>query len=87
MAYILYIDVIKMVKVSVKDETKEDRFKRIASARTSRILDDLRLLGNCANTGTYSYSEEDVNKIFSVLEKESKRVKSLFNKPKTKFSL
>ena len=76
-----------MPKVSVKDETKEERFKRIASARTLRILDDLRLLGNCANTGTYAYSEEDLSKIFSTIEKELKRVKILFNKPETKFSL
>ncbi len=76
-----------MVKISVKDETKEERFKRIASARTSRILDDLRLLGNCANKGTYSYSEQDVNKIFSTMDKELKRVKGLFSKHEDNFSL
>jgi hypothetical protein len=76
-----------MAKNSVKNETKGEKFKRIASYRTLRILDDLRLLGNCANKGTYAYSEEDVNKIFSTLEKELKRVKTLFNKPETKFSL
>ena len=77
---------IRMSKVSVKNETKEDKFKRIAAARTLRILDDLRLLGNCANTGTYSYSEEDISKIFSAIEKEVRRIKILFNKPETKFS-
>ena len=76
-----------MSKESVKDETKEDKFKRIATARTLRILNDLRLLGNCANTNTYSYSEADINKIFSAAEKEFKRVKALFADPKVKFEL
>ena len=76
-----------MSKVSVKDETKNDRFKRIATARTLRILDDLRLLGNCSNRGTYTYSEEDITKIFSAVEKETKRVKTLFSEANTKFEL
>jgi hypothetical protein len=62
-------------------------FKRIASSRTKRVLDDVRLLGNCSNINTYAYSEEDMNKIFAAIEKEVKRVKSLFNQPITEFSL
>lgn len=76
-----------MPKIFVKNETKNEKFKRIASARTLRILDDLRLLGNCANTGSYIYDEEDISKIFTTVDKELKRVKTLFNKPETKFSL
>lgn len=77
----------EMVKLKVKNETKEDKFKRIASARTRRIIRDLRLLGNCSNTNTYAYSSKKVNKIFSTIEKEVRRVKSLFNKPNVEFSL
>ena len=76
-----------MVKEKVHGETKEEKFKRIAEARTLRILNDLRLLGNCANMSVYSYTHQDVNKIFSTLEKELKRVNGLFDKPKNKFSL
>ena len=76
-----------MVKLRVEGETKEAKFKRIAAARTRRILRDLRLLGNCSNTSTYSYDVKDVNTIFSTIEKEVKRVKSLFNKPHVDFSL
>ena len=76
-----------MVKPKVDGETKQDKFRRIATARTVRILEDLRLLGNCANTNTYSYNGQDTNKIFSTIEKEVKRVKSLFDKPKVEFSL
>lgn len=76
-----------MTKERVDGETKEEKFKRIAEARTLRILNDLRLLGNCANSGVYSYTFQDVNKIFSTMDKEVKRIKSLFDKPKVKFSL
>lgn len=67
-----------MVKPKYENESKQDRFKRIASFRTNRILDDLRLLGNCSNTSAYSYTDEDVKKIFGALDSELRRVKSLF---------
>ncbi|MEM3503724.1 MAG: hypothetical protein QW134_05830 [Nitrososphaeria archaeon] len=76
-----------MVKIQVANETKERKFRRIATKRTLRILDDLRLLGNCARKNTYSYSEEEVAKIFATIEKEVKRVKALFSEPKIEFEL
>jgi len=60
-------------------EAKEDRFKRIASKRTERVLDALRKLGNCSNRGIYSYSNEEINKIFYAIDSEVKRIKILFN--------
>ena len=71
------------------NENKEELFKRIATKRVQRLLDDLRLLGNCSNTVTYSYKEEDVNKIFGAIDKEYKRVRQLFDKTSAKrhFSL
>ena len=38
----------------------------------------LRLLGNCANKANYDYTDEDVQKIFTTLEKEMKISKSKF---------
>ena len=60
-------------------ETKEARFKRIASKRTEKVLDTLRKLGNCSSRGIYSYSNEDVSKIFSAVDSEIRRIKTLFN--------
>ena len=71
-----------MVKEKVENETKEQKFRRIASTRANRILDDLRLLGNCSNKSSYGYSEAEVNKIFSIIEKEVKRVKLMFENSK-----
>ena len=34
----------------MKDETKREKFVRIAEARTNKILNMIQLLGNCSNT-------------------------------------
>ena len=73
-----------MVKEKIENETKEDKFKRIATYRTNKILDDLRLLGNCSNVGSYYYTDTEVNKIFNAIETETKRIKYMFNKVKNK---
>ncbi len=62
-----------------KKETKRDRFVRIAEARTNKILDMLKLLGNCASTSNYEYTEEDVKKIFAAIDREVKNARAKFN--------
>ena len=62
----------------------EERFKRIAGRRVQEILYKLRLLGNCANRGNYSYTDEQVSKIFKAINEEWKHVQSEFNKHKSK---
>ena len=55
----------------------------------NKILDMLKLLGNCSNTGNYEYSENDVKKIFNAIEAEVKASKAKFIKStkKNKFEL
>lgn len=60
-------------------ESKHDRFIRIAEARTNKAGEMIRLIGNCANTGSYEYTEEDVKKIFAYLERELKSARSRFS--------
>lgn len=59
-------------------ESKRDRFIRIAEARTNKILDMLRLLGNCSEKANYEYTDEDIKQIFVALEKEIKNTKNRF---------
>lgn len=61
------------------NETKRERFVRLAEARTNKILDMLKLLGNCSSKSNYEYSEEDVKKIFAAIERETKNAKAKFN--------
>ena len=59
-------------------DEKQERFVRIAENRTNRILEQIRLLGNCSNKHNYSYTDEDIKKIFSVIENELKEAKIKF---------
>lgn len=60
-------------------ETKREKFVRLVEARTNKILDLLKLLGNCSNKSNYDYTEDDVKKIFSVIEREIKNTRSKFS--------
>lgn len=53
-----------------ENESKNDRFRRLAKQRGERILKDLRLVGNLSNQNNYEYSSEEVKKIFSSIEEE-----------------
>lgn len=57
------------------EKEKAERFKRVAENRTNKIIDQIRLLGNCSNRSNYEYSEEDIKKIFSAIESELKETK------------
>jgi len=59
-------------------ETRHERFKRVASKRTNEILEKIRILGNCSNKSSYEYKEEEVNKIFSEIDKHLKLTKAKF---------
>ncbi|MCR4673883.1 MAG: hypothetical protein K5675_02645 [Lachnospiraceae bacterium] len=60
------------------EREKTDRFKRVAEKRTNRIIEQIRLLGNCANKSNYQYSDEDVEKIFFAIEKELRETKAKY---------
>lgn len=67
-----------VVETNIKQETRHERFKRIAAKRTNEILEKIRILGNCSNKSSYEYTEEEVNKIFSEIEKQLKLTKAKF---------
>jgi len=66
----------------VDQNKKRERFKRLAVYRTNQVLKRLKVLGNCANRSAYGYTEEDINKIFSEIERRVKEIKSKFHFPK-----
>ncbi len=67
-----------MVKVKVKNESKHEKFKRIATNRTQKVLDALRILGNCSNTQTYEYTKEEVDKIFKNIRATTEEIRQKF---------
>jgi hypothetical protein len=64
--------------------SKKDRFKRLATSRTTEVLKRLQVLSNCSNRSAYDYSEEEINKIFSTIERAVKDSKAKFYYPKEK---
>lgn len=72
------------MKKAPENETKRDRFKRLASLRTNEVLRRLKVLGNCANRQVYEYEVEDVNRIFGEIDRKLKEVKAKFNSLKEK---
>ena len=73
------------------EETKRDKFVRLAENRTNKILDTLHLLGNLSNMGTYEYTKKDVYKMFKVIDEAVADAKKSFasqgNKKTSRFTL
>ena len=61
---------------------KKDNFKRLAEARTEKVLDMIDLIGNLSNTSFYEYSDEQMENIFNAIQKELDKQKELFRKNK-----
>lgn len=64
-----------------KQESKRDKFVRLAEKRANEILERIRILGHCSNKSQYEYDEKQITKIFSAIESEIKtcRMKYKFN--------
>jgi len=68
--------------------TRDEKFKKIATTRTNKILRLLDILGNCSNKTNYKYTEEQVDKIFNTLENKLSDVRAKFkSKEKPDFQL
>ena len=71
-------------------EPKNERFRRLAEARVNKIINMLRLLGNCSHSGNYEYSDEQVSQIFNRLQNELNAARARYYCAKTekqRFSL
>lgn len=71
------------------NETKREKFVRLAENRMENVLKGISLLSNLANTSNYDYTEADLNKIIKTLKSavsDLERTYSGTNKS-TKFKL
>lgn len=69
---------------------KKANFIRIAESRTNKIIELIHLLGNLSNTSYYEYTPEQINTIFSAIQKELDTQRSQFiikENKKKKFKL
>ncbi|HTL48291.1 MAG TPA: hypothetical protein VL688_09580 [Verrucomicrobiae bacterium] len=59
-------------------DSKKDRFKRLASKRTTEVIKKLEILGHCGNKHSYEYSQDEVKQMFLAIEKKLNEVKIKF---------
>ena len=55
-------------KKTKDNETKRERFVRLAENRMNNALKNIQLLSNLSNTSAYDYSVDDVEKIIKTLK-------------------
>jgi len=63
------------------DNKRHENFKRLATSRTNEVMRRVKILGNCANRSHYDYTEEEINKIFSEIERKIRETKAKFSFP------
>ena len=59
-------------------ESKREKFVRLAENRTNKALEMIQLIGNLSNRSVYEYTAADVEKIFNALEEEVAQAKKQF---------
>lgn len=59
---------------------KQEHFCKTSEARMNKIVHLLRLLGNCSRTAYYDYNDDQVERIFRILETEIAKAKERFLK-------
>lgn len=57
-----------MVKAMSREDDRT-KFVKLATARVSKALKDIQLIGNLSNRSNYDYTDDDVAKIFKALSK------------------
>jgi len=60
------------------EESKADKFQRLAEKRVMNVMDKLDVLGNCHKKATYEYTPEQIGAIFGALRGKIDQVESLF---------
>ena len=61
-----------------REQTREQRFKRLAEQRVNAVLDKLRLLGQLSNRSNYEYTDAEIEAIFKAIQKDVNATKSKF---------
>lgn len=71
-------------EVEKKEETKREKFVRLANSRTGKALDAIANLAGLASPTNYEYSDADWAKVFSALEAEMTKLQARVKNPSTK---
>jgi hypothetical protein len=61
------------------EESKNDRFRRLAASRGDRLIREIALLGNLSNRKNYEFSPAEVDELFAPIERELREVRAQFD--------
>ncbi|XZJ61073.1 hypothetical protein ACSXEL_05275 [Clostridium perfringens] len=67
----------------MKEETRQEKFRRIAEKRMSRIFSNMNLIANLSSKKNYMYSEQEVNELFEAYRKKGEEIRKYFDSPIT----
>lgn len=59
---------------------KQQNFKRIAENRINKIVDLISKLHNLSNSSFYEFTDEQIDKMFDIIQKELDKQKEEFKK-------
>ncbi len=63
----------------MKNNGRRERFKRVATKRTQKVLDSISALSKCSSSN-YEYSENELSRIWRAVDEELRICKALFKK-------
>lgn len=61
-------------------ERDRQKFVELAQKRVNRALKDIKLIGNLSNRSNYTYSDDDVKKIYKILQNALNDLKARFDR-------
>lgn len=64
-------------------DKKQENFLRLSQDRVNKILKDIELLDNLSNRNAYTYTDSQVDKMFSYIEKALTDTKKHFKEKKS----
>ena len=67
-------------KVNKMASKRRERFEKVASNRVQKVIDYLKLIGNCANKNNYEYTEKDIELMFKEINRTLKETRILYDK-------
>ena len=60
-------------------EEDREKFKRLAEQRVTKVLKQIKLVGNLSNRSNYEYSDGDVKKIYRAIKGALDEMKARFD--------
>lgn len=67
-----------MTESERKKESRNEKFRRLARVRVSKVSEDIRKLGNLSSPN-YEYSEEEVARMFEYIQSRLDEAKARFS--------